>query len=86
MVNYGFISIKNNIWKGFTHLYHDNKYTSIYVGSGFKSSVLSYFPSLPQEILTERKDQLEQPEPNFIPEEPKKEEEVVEEGKPEEDQ
>lgn len=67
-VNYGFIAIKSNIWKGWTLVYHNKKYTSLYVGAGFKSSNLGYFPSSPEEILTERKDVREQPEPNFIEE------------------
>ena len=51
-VNYGFISIKSNIWKGYTHVYHNKRSTSVYIGSGFKSSLISYFPGLPEHILT----------------------------------
>jgi hypothetical protein len=61
-VNYGFIGLKNTIWKGYTTVYHNKQWVSIYVGYGFKTNNKMYFPCEPETILSEVKDRDEQPE------------------------
>jgi radial spoke head protein 4A len=63
-VNYGYIALKSLVWKGWTLVYHNKQWSSIYIGQGNKTSSQWYYPKEPEVVL-------EQPEPNFPPEEPK---------------
>lgn len=70
-VNYGYIAIKSLVWKGWTLVYHNKQWSSIYIGQGNKTSSQWYYPREPEVVLEECSDRKEQPEPNFPPEEPK---------------
>lgn len=64
-VNYGYICLKSLVWKGWTHVYHNKQWCSIYIGQGNKTSSEWYYPKEPEMIFTEGPDRQEQPEPNF---------------------
>lgn len=64
-VNYGYITIKSLVWKGWTLVYHNKQWSSIYIGSGNKTSSSWYYPKEPEAVLEECADRNEQPEPNF---------------------
>lgn len=68
-VNYGYITIKSLVWKGWTLVYHNKQWFSLYVGQGNKTAAQWYYPSEPETVLEEGPDRKEQPEPNFPPEE-----------------
>ena len=74
-INYGFISIRSLTWKGWTLIYHNKQWATMYVGNGWKSTDEWYYPQEPELILEEKQDCEEVPEPNFPPEEEKKPEE-----------
>ncbi len=46
-VNYGYIAIKSLVWKGWTLVYHNKQWCSIYVGQGNKTSSSWYYPKEP---------------------------------------
>lgn len=60
-VNYGYICLKSLVWKGWTLVYHNKQWASIYVGQGNKISTEWYFPKEPETILSECEDRSEQP-------------------------
>lgn len=68
-VNYGYICIKSLVWKGWTLVYHNKQWSSIYIGSGNKTASGWYFPREPEQVLSECPDREEQPEPNIPKEE-----------------
>ena len=37
-VNYGFIILKSLVWKGWTLVYHNKQWCSIYIGHGYKTA------------------------------------------------
>ncbi len=43
-INYGFISIKSFVWKGWTLIYHNKQWSTLYVGYGCKTSSEWYYP------------------------------------------
>ena len=47
-VNYGFISIRSLAWKGWTLIYHNKQWSTLYIGNGFKSIDSWYFPQEPE--------------------------------------
>lgn len=51
-VNYGYICIKSLVWKGWTLVYHNKQWSSIYVGQGSKTSSEWYFPREPEPVLS----------------------------------
>ena len=67
-INYGFISIRSLVWKGFCLMYHNKQWTSMYVGNGFKCTDSWYYPQEPETLLNECNDCDEVPEPNYPPE------------------
>lgn len=77
-VNYGHICIKSLIWKGWTQVFHNKQWCSIYIGHGQKSTSHWYYPKEPETVLLESVDREEQPEPNFPAEVPKPEGEAAE--------
>ena len=74
-VNYGFVCLRSLIWKGWSTVYHQKQWISIYIGNGVKASDDWYFPKEPQPVKEENLDKGEQLEPNFPAEEKKPEEE-----------
>ena len=56
-VNYGLISLKSLVWPGMTTMFTGNKYISMYVGSGLKEEVKTYYPIFPPKILPEPDDE-----------------------------
>ena len=71
-INYGYIAIKSLVWKGWTLVYHNKQWSSIYIGQGNKTSSQWYYPKEPEVVLEEVSDRKEQPEPNFPVEDPNK--------------
>lgn len=71
-VNYGYICIKSLVWKGWTLVYHNKQWSSIYIGNGNKTCSEWYFPKEPEPVLCQCEDRSEQPEPNIPKEEPPK--------------
>lgn len=47
-VNYGYVCIKSLVWKGWTLVYHNKQWSSIYIGSGNKTASEWYFPREPE--------------------------------------
>lgn len=76
-VNYGYICIKSLVWKGWTLVYHNKQWSSIYIGQGSKSSTQWYYPREPETVFSECEDRPEQAEPNFPPDEGKPKEEAL---------
>jgi hypothetical protein len=37
-VNYGYIILKSLVWKGWTLVYHNKQWCSIYIGHGYKTT------------------------------------------------
>ena len=74
-INYGYIVIKSLIWKGWTFVYQNKQWSSIYIGDGNKTSSTWYYPKQPEQVLEECADRSEQPEPNFAKQENKPKEE-----------
>jgi hypothetical protein len=64
-INYGYICIKSLVWKGWTLVYHNKQWSSIYIGQGNKTRSGWYYPKEPEVVLEESKDRREQSEPNF---------------------
>lgn len=77
-VNYGYVCIKSLVWKGWTMVYHNKQWSSIYIGSGNKTKSEWYYPKEPEEVLCECADHDEQPEPTIPKEVPKEEEKPAE--------
>ena len=78
-VNYGYICIKSLVWKGWTQVFHNKQWSSIYIGSGNKTKSEWYYPKEPEEVLSECPDHDEQPEPTIPKEVPKEEEKPADE-------
>ena len=70
-VTYGYICIKSLIWKGWTQVYYNKQWCSIYIGHGHKTTSQWYYPKEPENVLLESADKEEQPEPNFPADAPK---------------
>ena len=70
-INYGYICIKSLVWKGWTLVFHNKQWSSIYIGSGNKTKSEWYYPKEPEEVLCECADREEQPEPTIPKEVPK---------------
>lgn len=60
-INFGYVCIKSLVWKGWTQVYHNKQWSSIYIGSGNKTPTQWYFPKEPEPILCEAADRCEQP-------------------------
>lgn len=50
-INYGFICIKSLVWKGWTLVYHNKQWSSIYIGQGNKTGSGWYYPREPETVL-----------------------------------
>ena len=74
-VCYGTVVVRSLQWPGSFTFYNNEKYTSIYVGSGHKYETKSFYPLFPPLIMSDPLEYGEQPEPTPLFEEP-----VVEEG------
>ena len=67
------------VWKGWTQVFHNKQWCSIYIGSGNKTKSEWYYPKEPEEVLSECPDHDEQPEPTIPKEVPKEEEKPADE-------